>query len=80
MHWNKGFRKWFPTYHENLSVHNDFTASLRHVLTSGFYNPDINSIRNEIRLVAALRRTAWPRPLIMENNVRFGILVAFVLL
>ena len=30
MHWNKGFRKWFPTYHQNLSVHNDFTASLFH--------------------------------------------------
>ena len=30
MHWNKGFRKWFPTYHQNLSVYNDFTASLFH--------------------------------------------------
>ena len=30
MHWNMGFRKWFPTYHQNLSVHHDFTASLFH--------------------------------------------------
>ena len=30
MHWSKGFRKWFPTYHQSLSVHNDFTASSFH--------------------------------------------------